>query len=419
MNIHELREAQVHFESQIDSVLKAKSELFQLRDRFTEYYTISRIKSMPLEHFALGNDLPDKGFNFCYTLERQLSDLGMILGASAFKFGVYYGKTKSDPTIEYRFTKKFGKDVEEAFSNIKKSIVQLLQAGEQESIKDIIANPISPMFKGKILSTYFPERYLNIFSNNHLNYFLVQLNLDTESLIWSDAVLKRERLYKFKNSDPVMKDWSLGTFMHFLYFVYPGRPLKPGEEAKPEDVLGDYRNPNFPSDIQPTWIDMEMLKPSKKDKGTPTQKKNKGGKNPDYEKEARKLKKLGDRGEKIVLDMEKERLKSLGFPKLAEKVKKAKFDYEGFDIKSFETNGDKRYIEVKATRSKVGTANFFLSANELSKAKELENYYIYLVYDILSEHPKVWIIDNPFNPENDKVIQTPISYRVVINAEKK
>jgi len=50
--------------------------------------------------------------------------------------------------------------------------------------------------------------------------------------------------------------------------------------------------------------------------------------------------------------MEKERLRSLGYPNLAKKVKKAKFDYEGFDIKSFETNGDPRYIEVKATRSK-------------------------------------------------------------------
>ena len=27
------------------------------------------------------------------------------------------------------------------------------------------------MFKGKILSTYFPERYLNIFSEEHLDHY--------------------------------------------------------------------------------------------------------------------------------------------------------------------------------------------------------------------------------------------------------
>jgi len=141
--------------------------------------------------------------------------------------------------------------------------------------------------------------------------------------------------------------------------------------------------------------------------------------NPDYEKEARKLKKLGDRGEKIVIEMEQKRLTELGFPALAEKVEKAKYDYLGYDILSYETNGDERYIEVKATRAKVGTANFFLSSNELETAEELPNYYIYMVYDITSKNPKIWIIDNPFNPENDKVVKTPVSYRVIIEAKKR
>ncbi len=418
MNIHELREAQVHFESQIDTVLKAKDSLYRLRDSFVSYYTVARISSMPMANYALGNDLPDKGYNFCYTIERELDGLGRIIGATAFKFGVYYGRTRSDDTYKYRFTKKFGTNLTDAYQGVKDSIIKLLDSGLREDIDEIVSNPLSPMFKGKILSTYYPERYLNIFSDTHLEYFLVQLNLDTESLIWSEAVLKREALFSFKNSDSVMKDWPLDIFTHFLYNVYPGRPLKPGETAKPKDSLEDYRNPNFPAVINPSWVELDMKDPSS-GKTTSAKKGSKESKNPDYEKEARKLKKLGDRGEKIVLDMEKERLRRLGYPNLAKKVKKAKFDYEGFDIKSFETNGDPRYIEVKATRSKVGTANFFLSANELSKAKSLDNYFIYMVYDILSTTPKVWVINNPFNPENEKVVQTPISYRVVIKAEKK
>ena len=117
--------------------------------------------------------------------------------------------------------------------------------------------------------------------------------------------------------------------------------------------------------------------------------------------------------------MERKRLKDLGLDKLAQKVEKEKFDYLGYDIKSFEENGDSRYIEVKATRSKAGTANFFLSVNELNKAKELSNYYVYVVFDILSENPEIWRLENPFKPENKNVMMTPISYRVVIKTKKK
>ncbi|MEX1015020.1 MAG: DUF3883 domain-containing protein, partial [Candidatus Paceibacterota bacterium] len=140
--------------------------------------------------------------------------------------------------------------------------------------------------------------------------------------------------------------------------------------------------------------------------------------NPDYEEEARILKRLGNKGEKIVFDLEKSRLMKQGKKTLAEKVERAKYDHLGYDIKSFEENGEPRYIEVKTTRSKLGTANFFLTINELNKAKELQNYYVYIVYEIESEKPKVWPLKNPFNPENQNVVKAPINFRVSINAQK-
>jgi hypothetical protein len=62
----------------------------------------------------------------------------------------------------------------------------------------------------------------------------------------------------------------------------------------------------------------------------------------------------------------------------------------------------------------VGDANFFLTINELKTAQEKENYHIYLVYDILSKEPKIWIIGNPFNPENKNVNLEPINFKVSI-----
>ncbi len=276
------------------------------------------------------------------------------------------------------------------------------------------------MFKGKILCTYFPDRYLNVFSPDHLNYFLTQLDLDNEDIIRSDAIYKRELLIEFKNQDQVMKNWSLDLFSDFLYSEYPGRPPKEkqGTDGK-SDPLADYRQPDFPLNPTPVFIDLDILPP------TPVKDKEKSKKhiergNPDYEKEARKLKKLGDRGEKIVMDLEKERLTKLGRKDLANKIERVSLrsDSLGYDILSYESDGKKRYIEVKATSSKVGNANFFYTANELLTAQLFNNYYIYIVYHITSNTPKVWAINNPFNPENKNTVKTPINYRVTINIKE-
>lgn len=413
-NIYDLRTAQVQFEGTMNTVLAARRELYNIRDSFAQYYTTAQIRRMPLEHYALGNDLPKTGYHFCHTLERRLDGLGRTTGATAFKFGVYYGVTRSDKTPKYRYTKKFGDDYLTAFDNIKSNIIELIEAGKNKDINAIVDNPISPMFKGKILSTFFPDRYLNIFSDEHLEYFLVQLNLDTEDLIWSDAVVKREALVAFKNEDEVMRNWPLDLFSYFLYRVYPGALPRGGKTSSKNDPLSDYRNPVFPLAPNTDWIDLTILPPQT---STQLQLKKTSRNNPDYEKQARKFKKYGDRGEKIVLDMEKKRLKELGREDLSKRIRKAEFDYLGYDLKSFEENGELRYIEVKATSSKVGIANFFLSANELNKAQELSNYFVYIVYDILSYTPKIWVLKNPFKPENPNVKKIPITYRVTINAK--
>lgn len=64
-------------------------------------------------------------------------------------------------------------------------------------------------------------------------------------------------------------------------------------------------------------------------------------------------------------------------------------------------------------------ANFFLTQNEFNTAKEKQaNYYVYIVFDILSHNPQNWIIHNTFSLENKYVLMEPVNYRVKINAKK-
>jgi hypothetical protein len=99
---------------------------------------------------------------------------------------------------------------------------------------------------------------------------------------------------------------------------------------------------------------------------------------PDYLKRLKQLERIGDRGEAIVVALERKRLKSVGQAHLAEKVDRVsdRDDSLGYDILSFEEDGADRLIELKATSGENLDRGFCISANELKSAAGLENYYI-------------------------------------------
>jgi hypothetical protein len=93
---------------------------------------------------------------------------------------------------------------------------------------------------------------------------------------------------------------------------------------------------------------------------------------------------LGKAGELLVVQMEKEFLERNGRKDLAQLVDHVSSrigDGTGFDILSYDINGNKKFIEVKTTCGGKGTP-FFLSANELAFAeRNPENYFIYRIYN--------------------------------------
>lgn len=222
MNISRLREAQNDFINDFDRLKNDRMRLYKLRDDFKNYFTVDRLKTMDIEEYVIGKEIT----TFCRRIERDLDGLGRITGALASKFGVYYGRTKADENREFRNTKKWGANSDGAYNNIRNAIIKLIQDGEIENIEALAKCKISHMFKGKILSTYYPDRYLNAFSDEHLKYFLKSFNIGTKDSLRLDPVFKRELLLKFKNEDEIMNDWSVDMFAIFLYSYFPKRPLK-------------------------------------------------------------------------------------------------------------------------------------------------------------------------------------------------
>lgn len=84
-----------------------------------------------------------------------------IQGATAFKFGIYFGRVKSDSQEKYQFT---------VFAAVK-GVTELVREGAQNKhdFAVIDGNPLSSMFKAKILSLYFPGRFLAVCNPDHLD----------------------------------------------------------------------------------------------------------------------------------------------------------------------------------------------------------------------------------------------------------
>jgi hypothetical protein len=95
--------------------------------------------------------------------------------------------------------------------------------------------------------------------------------------------------------------------------------------------------------------------------------------------------KIGNAGEEVVLEYEKHRLKNTNIDSLAEQIEHASVtqgDGLGYDIVSFDVNGDKIFIEVKTTTKDISAPLFFTS-NEMAVMKKLgEAYYVYRVYNL-------------------------------------
>jgi len=124
---------------------------------------------------------------------------------------------------------------------------------------------------------------------------------------------------------------------------------------------------------------------------------------------------IGLIGEKYVVTYEKQQLKELNLPSLANKVEHVsvtKGDGLGYDVLSFNADGTKKYIEVKTTSSSDPRQPFYLSSNELSFAKLASSqYFLYRVYDLPKKNdkksPQLYIVKQPVSAH---LVLKPINY---------
>lgn len=108
---------------------------------------------------------------------------------------------------------------------------------------------------------------------------------------------------------------------------------------------------------------------------------------------------LGRRGEEFALNFEKARLIKSGAENFADRIEyvvETIGDTAGFDIRSYESDGSDRLIEVKTTKYGQETP-FYISSNEVRFSVRNERYYhLYRLFEF-RESPKLFILDGDVN----------------------
>lgn len=119
--------------------------------------------------------------------------------------------------------------------------------------------------------------------------------------------------------------------------------------------------------------------------------------------------KLGREGEELVLHFERQRLQLQDRVDLAKKViwiSQEEGDGAGYDILSFDHQGNERLLEVKTTVG-VDTTPFYITRNELSLSSERpEAFRLCRVFDF-STHPRMFELAPPLD---SLVHLSPLSY---------
>lgn len=210
-------------------------KLEKLRKEFVQRFDRKKLESLTIDEYSLsGENNALSSESFCHWLETKLKGLGSIKGARADKFGTYFGKVSSDSALKRRWTKWTNED----FNTIRNSLIDLYDAGENEDLKAIKDNELSPNFKGKILSIYFPERYLNVFSQTHLHHFLNKLSLPHNDK--AHVVDLRELLIDHKNKTHKFARMTLMQFGIKLYELYGNPSSKEKVQSKSSEELYEY-----------------------------------------------------------------------------------------------------------------------------------------------------------------------------------
>lgn len=322
-------------------------------------------------------DSTTKGYYLSYLFSRNAKKLFLSIGLGATQFSELFGQNKSCVDKISQAKREF----ENNFLNysplsVEYSKIDLMDETDQSFIRSDIGQ--SPKFKiaayeaGCFFSKIYDIEKGNFTNDEFYEDFLKYMNA-------------YEKIYINPKSEALIEILAESVF---------------DEKEKSHENL-NYEVPEFTPVIKEKKEKKENLSNYKRSNIT-----------------SRETKKTGIAGEEYVYRWEVNRLKKQGREDLASKVIKQFEDlstFPGYDIKSFDNDGNEIFIEVKSTKGK-NKEIFDITHNEWQAAKiHGKKFWIYIVVNALTKPIIQNRIENPNQFVNDGKLQlTPSIYKLII-----
>lgn len=131
---------------------------YALWQQFRQGWSLERLNAMTLNEYTQAGSKD----TFTYWIEAGLENLGSIWGGSAFKFGIFSRKDKSEKedgagaaySDRYGWYSKYGADEQAAFVKIRAAVVAIAEAAQRGDLEAIEAVDLGQAVKWKIAFHY-------------------------------------------------------------------------------------------------------------------------------------------------------------------------------------------------------------------------------------------------------------------------
>jgi hypothetical protein len=222
-------------------------DLRDLREEFKGRFPKDKIGEMMLEDYSQGT-----ANNNCFSnwIEKKTAPLGGI-GGFATKFGIFRHREGG-----WKFNQKKYNSSDEAFADIKKGLMKLIVAAEDnrfDELDQIAVEEIGGLsgLRGKTLSLYYPDELLAIFNLEHLKYFLKVFGIKMPNR--AGVFTYNRILLRWMKEQPEFADFDTVSMMRFMYDKFSPKD-NIDEEAEEMNFVNDsaaaIETEDFPEELR-------------------------------------------------------------------------------------------------------------------------------------------------------------------------
>lgn len=221
------------------------------RKLFIEKFPINTIENLTIDEYVAGTDKN----SFCYWLEFKKIGFG-IGGGNASKFGLYKSKDGIYFTGSRSNKKELnGEKLNLFFSKLKNDILKALDYAEKNEIDKIkeIDSPIWNMVIQKILSIYYPNKFLQIGSADVLVESAKSIQLKEINLEIKNSIQINYEIFKTLKSQSPFKDWNNEKLSKFIWDTF-------NEKIKTDYfIIGSKYGASNGKDVFPIFLEKSVI----------------------------------------------------------------------------------------------------------------------------------------------------------------